>query len=87
MSVSSSNTSPAAMLGAFTNELDRIAPKFEIHGSQINILRSPAEFYETLKVGKISYAVLGQRLMETDQDIECRKTNLLVNLVHRQNRT
>ena len=43
-------SSPASMLGAFTNELDRIAPKFEIHGSQIQILRSPTEFYETLKV-------------------------------------
>ncbi|KAL2068179.1 hypothetical protein VTL71DRAFT_16277 [Oculimacula yallundae] len=40
------------MLGAFTNELDRIAPKFEIQGSQIDILRSPVEFYDTLK-GKI----------------------------------
>src|SRR5271168_3903015 len=43
-------SSPAGMLGAFTNELDRIAPKFEIQGSQIHILRSPSEFYETLKV-------------------------------------
>ena len=39
------------MLGAFTSELDRIAPKFEIEGSQIQILRTPSEFYETLKVG------------------------------------
>ncbi|KAH7321718.1 CDP-diacylglycerol-glycerol-3-phosphate 3-phosphatidyltransferase-like protein [Rhexocercosporidium sp. MPI-PUGE-AT-0058] len=46
---SASSTSPASMLGAFTNELDRIAPKFQIQGSQIHILRSPAEFYETLK--------------------------------------
>jgi CDP-diacylglycerol--glycerol-3-phosphate 3-phosphatidyltransferase len=38
------------MLGAFTNELDKIAPKFDIKGSQIHILRSPSEFYETLKV-------------------------------------
>ncbi|KAE8446646.1 hypothetical protein EG329_011839 [Mollisiaceae sp. DMI_Dod_QoI] len=44
-----SSPSPASMLGAFTNELDRIAPKFEVHGSQINILRTPSEFYETLK--------------------------------------
>ena len=43
--------SPASMLGAFTNEFDKIAPKFEVHGSQIDVLRSPAEFYETLKVG------------------------------------
>jgi hypothetical protein len=41
------------MLGAFTSELDRIAPKFEIRGSQIQILRTPSEFYETLKVGSI----------------------------------
>ncbi len=41
------------MLGAFTSELDRIAPKFEIQGSQIQILRTPTEFYETLKVGSI----------------------------------
>lgn len=40
----------AAMLGAFTNELDKIAPKFELHGSQIQVLRSPQQFYETLKV-------------------------------------
>jgi len=33
------------MIGAFTNELDRI------HGSQIQILQEPKEFYETLKVG------------------------------------
>jgi hypothetical protein len=46
-------TSPASMLGAFTNELDRIAPKFEIHGSQIRILQEPKEFFETLKVGGI----------------------------------
>jgi CDP-diacylglycerol--glycerol-3-phosphate 3-phosphatidyltransferase len=39
------------MLGAFTNELDRTAPKFEIRGSQIRILREPREFYEVLKVG------------------------------------
>ena len=48
---STSAAPPASMLGAFTNELDKIAPKFKIHGSQIQILRSPAEFYDTLKVG------------------------------------
>jgi CDP-diacylglycerol--glycerol-3-phosphate 3-phosphatidyltransferase len=42
--------SHTSMLGLFTNELDRIAPRFEINGSQIGILRSPSEFYETLKV-------------------------------------
>ncbi|RFU35889.1 hypothetical protein B7463_g469, partial [Scytalidium lignicola] len=45
----SHGSSPASILGAFTNELDRIAPKFEIAGSQVLILRTPSEFYETLK--------------------------------------
>jgi CDP-diacylglycerol--glycerol-3-phosphate 3-phosphatidyltransferase len=43
------------MLSAFTSELDKIAPRFDIDGSQIWILSSPAEFYSTLK-GKIENA-------------------------------
>ena len=39
------------MLASFTNEFDRIAPSFQIHGSQIRVLKSPSEFYDTLKVG------------------------------------
>jgi phosphatidylserine/phosphatidylglycerophosphate/cardiolipin synthase-like enzyme len=37
------------MLAPFVGELDRIAPSFKINGSQIQVLQSPAEFYETLK--------------------------------------
>ncbi len=37
------------MLAPFTNELDRIAPSFKINGSQVKVLETPAEFYETLK--------------------------------------
>ncbi|KAI9877610.1 MAG: CDP-diacylglycerol--glycerol-3-phosphate 3-phosphatidyltransferase [Pleopsidium flavum] len=37
------------MLGGLTNELDRIAPRFEIQASQIDILETPASFYETLR--------------------------------------
>ncbi|KAL0637163.1 CDP-diacylglycerol--glycerol-3-phosphate 3-phosphatidyltransferase [Maublancomyces gigas] len=45
-----SATSPAAsMLGALTGELDKLAPRFELHASQIRILQAPGEFYETLK--------------------------------------
>jgi CDP-diacylglycerol--glycerol-3-phosphate 3-phosphatidyltransferase len=32
------------------SELDRMAPSFDVRGDQIRILRTPAEFYETLKV-------------------------------------
>ncbi|EFX04549.1 cdp-diacylglycerol-glycerol-3-phosphate 3-phosphatidyltransferase [Grosmannia clavigera kw1407] len=37
------------MLAPFVDELDRIAPCFRIHGSQVRVLETPAEFYETLK--------------------------------------
>jgi CDP-diacylglycerol--glycerol-3-phosphate 3-phosphatidyltransferase len=33
-----------------TTQFDYVAPKFEIEPSQIEILNSPAAFYETLKV-------------------------------------
>ncbi|GAB1314555.1 CDP-diacylglycerol--glycerol-3-phosphate 3-phosphatidyltransferase [Madurella fahalii] len=42
-------SSSAGMLAPFVGELDRIAPSFKINGSQIRVLQSPAEFYETLK--------------------------------------
>ncbi|KAI1391578.1 uncharacterized protein F4822DRAFT_190286 [Hypoxylon trugodes] len=42
-------TSSAGMLAPFVNELDKIAPSFKISGSQIHIIQSPIDFYETLK--------------------------------------
>jgi CDP-diacylglycerol--glycerol-3-phosphate 3-phosphatidyltransferase len=39
-----------AALGGLTSELDRVAPGFAIEPSQIEILKSPTDFYETLKV-------------------------------------
>lgn len=44
-----SSMSSAGMLAPFTSELDKIAPSFSIHGSQVQILETPSEFYETLK--------------------------------------
>ena len=41
--------SSAVILAPLVNELDRIAPSFRISGSQIRVLQSPSEFYETLK--------------------------------------
>lgn len=40
------------MLATITTDLDKIAPRFEVQPDQIQILQSPAEFYETLKVGQ-----------------------------------
>lgn len=41
----------AGALAPFVTELDRLAPSFDVRGEQIQIIRTPAEFYETLKVG------------------------------------
>lgn len=38
------------MLAPFTLELEKLAPSFNINGSQVQILQTPAEFYEALKV-------------------------------------
>lgn len=53
-----SPASSAAMLAPFVNELDKIAPSFKVNGSQIQIIKSPSDFYDTLKVG-ILHARLG----------------------------
>lgn len=42
----------AGALAPFVSELDRIAPSFDVRGDDVRIIKTPAEFYETLK-GKI----------------------------------
>lgn len=72
----SNPSSPASMLAAFTDELDKIAPRFEINGSQIQVLHSPADFYQTLKVGK-TVMILGTReLMVAVKNIEGKEDNI-----------
>jgi CDP-diacylglycerol--glycerol-3-phosphate 3-phosphatidyltransferase len=44
--------SQASMLATITTDLDKIAPRFEMQSEQIEILQTPAEFYQTLKVGR-----------------------------------
>lgn len=46
--------SPAAALGGLNTELDKLSPRFDISSSQIEILRSPSDFYETLKASQIA---------------------------------
>lgn len=46
----SSSTNGAGALTPFVAELDRLAPSFDVRGEQIQIIRTPAQFYETLKV-------------------------------------
>lgn len=38
------------MLGCLVDELDKLAPRFEIDASEIKILKEPKDFYEALKV-------------------------------------
>ncbi|CAK1366191.1 CDP-diacylglycerol--glycerol-3-phosphate 3-phosphatidyltransferase [Cercospora beticola] len=44
-----SSQSSASQLAVFTGELDKLSPRFDISADSIQILKSPAEFYETLK--------------------------------------
>jgi CDP-diacylglycerol--glycerol-3-phosphate 3-phosphatidyltransferase len=46
------------MLATITTDLDKIAPRFEVQPEQIEILKTPSEFYETLKVGLTCSAIL-----------------------------
>ena len=41
--------SSAAPIASITNELDKISPRFDVPAESIEILRTPAEFYATLK--------------------------------------
>ncbi|KIH87934.1 CDP-diacylglycerol--glycerol-3-phosphate 3-phosphatidyltransferase [Sporothrix brasiliensis 5110] len=39
----------ALLLAPLVTELDRMAPRVDMHGSQVRVIETPAEFYETLK--------------------------------------
>ncbi|CZT21626.1 probable phosphatidylglycerophosphate synthase PEL1 [Ramularia collo-cygni] len=45
----SSTSSSVSQFGLITSELDKLSPRFDVSADSIEILRSPAEFYETLK--------------------------------------
>jgi hypothetical protein len=49
-STPASPPSSFSALGSVTSELDKLSPRFEIQPFQIQILKSPTEFYDTLKV-------------------------------------
>ena len=49
-SSSSSGSSSVGMLAPFVSELDQMAPSFDLKGEQIRIIKTPTDFYETLKV-------------------------------------
>jgi hypothetical protein len=58
-------TAPGPSIRALSDELDRLAPRFDVDASQIKILRTPTEFYETLKVwARLLRYVSGLMLMD-----------------------
>jgi hypothetical protein len=85
------------MLGTLTGELDKLAPRFEIRASQIQILQAPDEFYSTLKViGEFSphdgpgvdlFYELCFPTLHLGLDIEGRASHLPQHSLYRQNRT
>lgn len=45
------SSSAVAALAGLNSELDKLTPRFDVDAKQIQIIRTPAEFYKTLKVG------------------------------------
>jgi hypothetical protein len=77
----SSSANGVGALAPFVTELDRLAPSFDIRGEQIRIIRTPAEFYETLKVRppRVNDRI---GLMGLGSDTKSQETHLFVDVVH-----
>ena len=84
--------SPESVLGTLTTELDKLAPRFEVNGNQIHIIRTPKDFYETLKtrISKakkriyLSTLYVGkseQELLDTIRDALRRNAELRVSIL------
>ena len=48
--IPSPSSSMASPLASVTSELDKLSPRFDVPAGSIEVLKSPSEFYETLKV-------------------------------------
>ncbi len=46
------------MLAPFVTELDKLAPSIDLQGDQIQVLKTPSDFYETLKVRNMAISPL-----------------------------
>lgn len=47
----------AGVLAPFVTELDKLAPSIDLRGDQIQILKTPSDFYETLKVRTSAHSI------------------------------
>lgn len=82
-----SGQTSASQLAAFTSELDKLSPRFDVPADSIEILKSPTEFYETLKV-RSTYVKPSTPADQTevDEDQKCQKTRISVDIVYREER-
>lgn len=80
---------PAAILSSLTNELDKIAPRFEVDAERIQIIRSPADFYAELKVDDVcGFHVNEWALIKTiETDTQGKDTDIPVHVIYRKDRT
>ena len=75
--------SSMGMLAPMVTELDRMAPSFDIRGANIRVIKTPADFYETLKVCSL-ISLLRARADLSGTDTECERANLPLDVVYRQ---
>ena len=80
---------PTTTLRALTDELDRLTPRFDIEASQIHVLKTPTDFYETLKVWECFQArrLQAQLTLCTVQNLKGPKENIPLDTLHWQSRT
>jgi hypothetical protein len=79
-------TAPVHPLANVTTQIDRVSPRFEVDPSAINILNSPAAFYETLKVLQMLYPCKNSSKSVSGQNQKGSQTGILVDTLHWQDR-
>jgi CDP-diacylglycerol--glycerol-3-phosphate 3-phosphatidyltransferase len=75
----SASSSP---LGGLTVELDRIAPRFEVQPSHIQILNSPTSFYETLKARNVTLDAKIFKLTKSQRKIRGAKKRIYLSTLY-----
>jgi hypothetical protein len=84
-SSSSVAKSPFSVFGGLTNELDKLSPRIEVQPDQIEILKSPEQFYESLKVG--ASGATNHWLSSIDKDSQGEKADISFYSIHWQDGT
>lgn len=59
--------SPASPLAAITSDLDQLSPRFDISADSTEIIKSPTDFFERLKVCSLQLKVLWRSRLSTNE--------------------